>query len=134
MSSGWGGGVVMRPFGAAVHLRKGTVNMRLVGLMVIGSVPMAFLGSYLLHLLGSGGAADQTHVEIALGSALVVGAAAMLIRYALDRRSGQQRLGTITNVVARPIPTIAIGIVGGLIVGLTSVGSGSLMIDRKSVV
>ena len=120
--------VLMRPFGAAVHLRKGTVNMRLVGLMVIGSVPMAFLGSYLLHLLGSGGAADQTHVEIALGSALLVGAAAMVIRYVLDRRSGQQRLGTITNVVARPIPTIAIGIVGGLIVGLTSVGSGSLMI------
>ncbi len=120
--------VLMRPFGAAVHLRKGTVNMRLVGLMVIGSVPMAFLGSYLLHLLGSGGAADQTHVEIALGSALLVGAAAMVIRYVLDRRSGQQRLGTITDVVARPIPTIAIGIVGGLIVGLTSVGSGSLMI------
>src|SRR6266513_5751171 len=46
---------LMRPFGAAVHLRKGTVNMRLVGLMVLGSVPMAFLGSYLLHLLGNGG-------------------------------------------------------------------------------
>src|SRR5258706_6223462 len=52
----------------------------------------------------------------------------MVIRYVLDRRSGQQRLGTITDVVVRPIPTIAIGIVGGLIVGLTSVGSGSLMI------
>src|SRR5271170_6862723 len=45
--------VVMRPFGAAVHLRKGTVNLKLVGWMVLGSVPMAFLGSYLLHLLGN---------------------------------------------------------------------------------
>src|ERR1700758_524193 len=44
--------VVMRPFGAAVHLRRGTVNLRLVGWMVVGSVPMAFLGSYLLHLMG----------------------------------------------------------------------------------
>jgi uncharacterized membrane protein YfcA len=120
--------VLMRPFGAAVHLRKGTVNMRLVGLMVLGSVPMAFLGSYLLHLLGNGGEADQTHVEIALGAALLVGAAAMVIRYILDKRSGQQRLGTITGVTVRTIPTIAIGAVGGLIVGLTSVGSGSLMI------
>ena len=120
--------VLMRPFGAAVHLRKGTVNMRLVGLMVLGSVPMAFLGSYLLHLLGSGGEADQANVEIALGSALLVGAAAMVFRYVLDRRSGQQRLGTIIEVTVRPIPTIAIGAVGGLIVGLTSVGSGSLMI------
>ncbi len=120
--------VLMRPVGAAVHLRKGTVNMRLVGLMVLGSVPMAFLGSYLLHLLGSGGEADQTHVEIALGTALLVGAAAMVFRYILDKRSGQQRLGTITDVPVRTLPTIAIGAVGGLIVGLTSVGSGSLMI------
>src|SRR5450759_1002279 len=44
--------VVMRPFGAAVHLRKGTVNLKLVRWMVIGSVPMAFLGSYILHLMG----------------------------------------------------------------------------------
>ena len=40
--------VVMRPIGAAVHLGKGTVNLRLVGWMVLGSVPMAFLGAYLL--------------------------------------------------------------------------------------
>jgi uncharacterized protein len=120
--------VLMRPFGAAVHLRKGTVNMRLVGLMVLGSVPMAFLGSYLLHVLGTGGDADQTHVEIALGIALLAGAAAMVVRYVLDKRSGQQRLETITDVVVRPLPTIAIGAIGGVIVGLTSVGSGSLMI------
>src|SRR6266700_573445 len=120
--------VLMRPFGAAVHLRKGTVNMRLVGLMVLGSVPMAFLGSYLLHLLGGGGEDDQAHVEIALGAALLVGAAAMIVRYILDKRSGQQRLGTVTAVVVRPLPTILIGSFGGLIVGLTSVGSGSLMI------
>src|SRR5262249_46903427 len=43
--------VVMRPVGAAVHLRKGTVNSRLVGFMVLGSVPMALLGSFLLHEL-----------------------------------------------------------------------------------
>jgi len=40
--------VLMRPVGAIVHLRKGTVNLRLVGWMVLGSVPFAFLGSYLL--------------------------------------------------------------------------------------
>ena len=42
--------VVMRPVGAAVHMSKRTVNLRLVGWMVLGSVPMAFLGAYLLHL------------------------------------------------------------------------------------
>ena len=45
--------VVMRPVGAAVHLYKKTVNLRLVGWMVCGSVPMAFVGSFLLHELGA---------------------------------------------------------------------------------
>ncbi len=45
--------VVMRPFGAGVHLRAGTVNLKLVRWMVLGSVPSAFLGAYLLHVLGN---------------------------------------------------------------------------------
>src|SRR5437879_13534639 len=44
--------VMMRPLGALVHLRRKTVNLHLVRWMVLGSVPMAFLGAYLLHLLG----------------------------------------------------------------------------------
>ncbi len=120
--------VLMRPFGAAMHLHKGTVNLRMVGWMVIGSVPMAFLGTYLLHLLGAGGTAAQTHVELVLGVALLIGAGAMVLRYVLDRRSGHKRLGTMSEITVRPLPTVAIGMVGGLIVGLTSVGSGSLMI------
>jgi len=119
--------VVMRPVGATVHLRKGTVNLHLVGWMVLGSVPMAFLGAYLLRQFGHGSAAEQ-NVQTALGAALLTGAAAMVLRYVLDRRSGQQRIGAIARVTVRPLPTVLIGIIGGLIVGMTSVGSGSLMI------
>jgi uncharacterized membrane protein YfcA len=124
--------VVMRPVGAAVHLHKGTVNLRLVGWMALGSVPMAFLGSFLLHEMGNS-AADQKNVQIALGAALLTGAIAMVLRYVLDRRSGRARTGkiaeaSIKELSVRPIPTVLIGMVGGLIVGITSVGSGSLMI------
>jgi uncharacterized membrane protein YfcA len=119
--------VVMRPFGAAVHLRKGTVNLRLVGWMVLGSVPMAVVGSYLLHLLGSS-TSSQANIERALGAALLTGAAAMVLRFYLDRRSGQTRQGVVHAVTARPVLTVAIGMLGGLVVGMTSVGSGSLMI------
>ena len=119
--------VVMRPVGAAVHLRKGTVNLRLVGLMTAGSVPMAFLGAYLLHLLGNG-QADQLNVERALGAALLVGAGAMVFRWFLDRRSALERSAEVRQVTVRPVPTVLIGMVGGLVVGMTSVGSGSLMI------
>src|SRR5947209_13578835 len=116
--------VVMRPFGAAVHLRAGTVNLKLVRWMVLGSVPAAFLGTYMLHLLGHAKSA-QHKVEVALGAALLIGAAAMVVRFLLDRRSGQQRRGFVREVRARPLPTVAIGVIGGVIVGITSVGSGS---------
>jgi hypothetical protein len=52
----------------------------------------------------------------------------MVFRYYLDRRSGQQRIGLINDVQVRPLPSIGIGMIGGLIVGMTSVGAGSLMI------
>jgi uncharacterized protein len=117
--------VVMRPVGAVVHMRKGTVNYRLVGWLALGSVPMAFLGAYLLHLLGK---SSSTHVEQALGAALLTGAAAMVIRYVMDLRAGRSRTAALRDLVVRPLPTIAIGMIGGVIVGLTSVGSGSLMI------
>jgi uncharacterized membrane protein YfcA len=119
--------VVMRPVGAGVHLRKGTVNRSLVGWMVLGSVPMAFLGAYLLHLMGHAKSAQQ-NIETALGAALLLGAAAMVLRYVLDSRSGSSRTGAVQDLVTRPVRTLAIGMVGGLIVGMTSVGSGSLMI------
>jgi uncharacterized protein len=119
--------VLMRPVGAAVHLRKGTVNLRMVGWMVLGSVPMAFAGAYLLSLFGDGSAA-QDRVEIALGIALLIGAGAMVLRYILDRRSGNERRAAVGEIALRPVPTVIIGMIGGLIVGLTSVGSGSLMI------
>ncbi len=119
--------VVMRPIGAGVHLRAGTVNRKLVLLMASGSVPAAILGSYLLHLMGNS-KSDVKNIELILGAALLVGAAAMVLRYALDRRSGAARNDQIHAIVARPLVTVLIGIVGGVIVGMTSVGAGSLMI------
>ena len=119
--------VVMRPVGAAVHLRAGTVNLRLVGWMVLGSVPAALFGAYLLHRLGNSHTAQQ-RVEVALGCALLVGSGAMLLRMLIDRRHANAREGIVHEIRPRPLPTVAIGVVGGVIVGLTSVGSGSLMI------
>jgi uncharacterized membrane protein YfcA len=119
--------VVMRPIGAAVHIRAGTVNFKLVRWLVIGSVPAAFLGAYLLHLLGNSSSAEN-NIEVFLGIALLVGAAAMALRFLLDRHGKTRRATFVSDVTPRPLLTLALGIIGGLIVGLTSVGSGSLMI------
>ncbi|MBO0819801.1 MAG: sulfite exporter TauE/SafE family protein [Nocardiopsaceae bacterium] len=118
--------VVMRPVGSLVHMRHGTVNWRLVGWMSLGSVPMAFAGAYLLHLLG-GTDARQKEVEIFLGAALLLGTAAIILRSWLDRKSGP-RTASVTGIRVRPALTLAIGAAGGLVVGMTSVGSGTLMI------
>ena len=60
--------------------------------------------------------------------ALLVGAGAMVLRYVLDWRSGQQRLGTAGEIIPRPLLTVAIGMSAASSSGMTSVGSGSLMI------
>jgi uncharacterized membrane protein YfcA len=119
--------VVMRPVGAAVHYKRRTINFRLVAWLAVGAVPAALAGSYLLHLLGHSQAA-QTNVEYGLGCALLLGTAAMVLRSGLDRRGGRPRQGTIHTAIARPLATAAVGVVGGLVVGITSVGAGSLMI------
>ncbi len=119
--------VVMRPFGAAVHMRKGTVNYKLVGWLMCGSVPSAFLGAYLLHVMGSSKSSESL-IQHFLGAALLSGAAAMVLRAVLDRRRGARRATQIADIVVRPIPTVIVGVIGGLVVGITSVGSGSLMI------
>jgi uncharacterized membrane protein YfcA len=119
--------VVMRPIGAAVHLRAGTVNLKLVRWMVIGSVPSAFLGAYLLHTIGDAKTA-QHNVEHALGAALLLGSLAMVARFAMDRLDGNDRGAEVSEIVPRPVPTLLLGVLGGVIVGMTSVGSGSLMI------
>lgn len=119
--------VLMRPVGAVVHFRKGTVHCGLLRWMVLGSVPMAMFGAYLLHMIG-GGKSAQAGVERILGAALLIGAAAMVLRYYLDSRADHQRVAHIHQIVAKPLPTLVIGMVGGVVVGLTSVGAGSLMI------
>jgi uncharacterized protein len=95
--------------------------------MVMGSVPAAFLGAFLLHELGNSKTA-QDNIEIALGVALLIGAAAMALRFGLDRRSGNARTAVVHELAPRPLLTVLVGVVGGVIVGMTSVGSGSLMI------
>ena len=119
--------VLMKPFGASVHLRRGTVNLHLVKWLALGSVPAAFVGAYLLHLLGNSSGAEDT-VQLVLGVALLVGVASMVIRAIMDRRGHNARTGSVADVVVKPLPTLAIGLIGGFVVGMTSVGSGSMMI------
>jgi uncharacterized membrane protein YfcA len=125
---------VMKPVGSAVHIRRGGVDWRLVGWLCLGSVPAAFCGVLMSKALGNG-ARVQDAVQIALGIALLLAVAGLVLRgYArLRERSRQWRGekpddGTDEPVIVRPIPTVVLGALGGRVVGMTSVGSGSLII------
>ncbi len=129
----------MKPVGASVHIRRGTVDRRLVGWLCLGSVPAAFAGVLLLRGLGSSGRDIEDLVRVALGVALLLAVATMLARalLALRRHARAARAALITGATAaaepgqlavRPLATTLVGILGGLVVGMTSVGSGSLII------
>lgn len=121
---------VMKPVGGGVHLRRGTVNLALVRWLCIGSVPAAFAGVLLLRALGDTDALQDT-VEVLLGIALLVAATTILAKAAVQRRRAAidpDHLADVRHIAVRPGPTVAVGVLGGLVVGMTSVGSGSLMI------
>jgi uncharacterized protein len=118
---------VMKPFGSFVHIRRGTVNWALVGWLCVGSVPSAFLGVLLMRAVGDDGGVQHA-VQLALGGALLLAVAGLVVRAWRERSRPADRGPSQTQVRIRPLPTAVLGAVGGLVVGLTSVGSGSIII------
>jgi uncharacterized membrane protein YfcA len=119
--------LVMKPVGAAVHLRRRTVNWRLAGWLSIGSVPAAFAGAVCIGLIGHS-PTTQHVVKLAIGIALLVSVGATVARQLLDRRRPASDSDADHDVVIRALPTALVGVVGGFAVGMTSVGAGSLII------
>ncbi|GAA4596555.1 sulfite exporter TauE/SafE family protein [Planotetraspora phitsanulokensis] len=134
---------VMKPVGSLVHLRRGTVDLRLVGWLCAGSVPAAFCGVLVARALGTGEDV-QGVIQAALGVALLIAAAGLAVRGYLAMRDraegrtsatgrrtaapGEPAATGLPTVTVRRLPTVLVGVVGGLVVGMTSVGSGSLII------
>jgi uncharacterized membrane protein YfcA len=126
---------VMKPVGSIVHLRRGTVHLGLVKWLCIGSIPGAFSGVLIARALGKGQEVQDV-IRIALGVALMLAAIGLTVRAYLrlleharrrDGRAPPLPQGRPT-VDLRVAPTVALGLIGGVVVGMTSVGSGSLII------
>lgn len=114
-------------YGAYLHNRQGTVNWKITGALLLGGVPAAIAGVALLYWL-------RSHYDIKLitawtrhgiGAALFIAAAVMLVRPFL------KTVPVITKDEfawqgAQRAYAIAIGAVVGLIVTITSIGSGSV--------
>jgi len=126
---------LMKPFGGAVHAVHRTVNWRLVGWLALGGVPSGFAGALLLRVVGKDSGVDSL-VVTALGIALLLAASGLIVKAYLTMVRRREKAPdapvdtprALTSIGVRPIPTVLVGIVGGLVVGMTSVGSGSIMI------
>ncbi len=127
----------MKPVGSFVHSRRGTVNWKLAMWLVIGSVPTAALGVFIANRLANPDALEHW-LRNAIGVVLLLAAAGLIMRAYVRLRERARTLdGTAfplphstgrVEVKPRIFLTVLLGAVGGLLVGLTSVGSGSLMI------
>jgi uncharacterized protein len=114
----------MKPVGGAIHWRRATVHKGIVKWLLIGAVPAAFAGVFVLNSLGDGKVL-QDRIKLGLGAALLLAFIAMVTR-TFRRRPSEAADGLDTPV--RIVPTLIIGVLGGLVVGMTSVGSGSMII------
>jgi uncharacterized membrane protein YfcA len=116
-------GAVFKSVGAVRHRRLGNVQARLSGWMFLGSAPMSLLGvataTWMKHRYGSGASSVQ---GVILGVALTIGGLGMLAKSLIRFREPPKKPFILTP--RDRIAAVLIGLGGGFIVGLTSVGSG----------
>lgn len=114
--------------GAITHAREGSPNLRLAGWLIAGSVPMAFLGPWLVKAVTDDPAELESTLKLCIGIALLFAASTYALRLYINLR--HVRSGGVLpddDPRIRPIPTLLVGMLGGLLVGITSVGSGSVI-------
>lgn len=118
---------VTKTGGGAVHARQQTVDWTIAGLLAAGSVPSALATTFLLRHLESIGRDVTVLINTTLGVALVLTALVLLGHEWIKRR------GEPTSFEAhaprgrsRALATIAVGVVLGALVTISSVGAGAL--------
>jgi uncharacterized membrane protein YfcA len=106
-----------------VHLSKGTVRKKVVLALAVGSVPGSYLGVTLLgHLRTVYGTGVNKFVTIAVGIMLICIPTLLLFQRKIEERVAN-RPATAKSFVGMS----GIGLLAGFLVGMTSVGSGSIV-------
>lgn len=116
---------LMKPVGAFVHHRAGTVRWEVMRWLVPFSVPAAFAGAFILETLNDG-PQFAARLKLLIGAALLLAVVGMIAGLFVGR--GRTPLRSDERLQVRPVATALIGVFGGLVVGMTSVGSGTLII------
>jgi uncharacterized membrane protein YfcA len=119
--------------GSVKHFRQGSINMEVALFLGLGSIPASLLGVQTLEWLkySFDAAGVQSIMKEIIAFTLVLTGISLLVRIFLPRRwlkSRQQTWDGKTSMsLKRRLATILLGATGGYLVGLTSIGSGSVM-------
>ena len=120
-----------KSFGAWQHHRQGSVNYRVVLPLIAGSLPGAMAGVVLLRVMeDSFGISADVFLTRMLGAVLTLAGVALFIRLFMSRwlwKRAQPREDEAPRG-GKFLMLSAVGALLGLLVGLTSVGSGTLFI------
>jgi uncharacterized membrane protein YfcA len=117
-------GAIFKTIGAWRHRVLGHVHARLAFWFALGSIPASLGGVYVIEVLQRtyGNEVDDVATRI-LGAALILGGLGLLAKTLVRRRPGDDRPYRLRN--RDRILGFAIGVFGGFVLGLTSVGSGT---------
>lgn len=121
---------IMKPVGALVHIRAKTVHWGLVGWLSAGSIPGVLLGTLIFAKVLTSDDASNT-IRTWIGWVLILALAAMIAKNFVSARAkrirGEQPMQG-TDMPVKVVRTMMLGFFVGAIVGMTSVGSGSLIV------
>jgi uncharacterized protein len=117
-------GAIFKTVGAFQHRKMGNVRAQLAGWMLLGSAPMSLLGVWLANWLqDTYGDGVQSTMGRVLGGALLFGCVGLLAKSFVHAKTAETDEDfAFTN--RDRIAAVLIGLFGGFVVGLTSVGSG----------
>jgi hypothetical protein len=116
---------VTKLFGTIQHWRQKTIDFQLAKYLAFGSIPGAVISITLLHVFNSFYHNQEKIIKHGLGYVLIIVAIATLAKAIFDHKF-KSNIWQLKSLEEKKGLTITIGAVLGFIVGLTSIGSGSL--------
>jgi len=117
---------VMKPVGAAVHIRRKTPYWPVVLWLSMGSVPGVLVGSWLFSLIAES-ASGEAFLKKTIGAVLLIAVSVTLFRLRLRKYAHEHDAQPLIFSRGRLAIAGCVGLLVGILVGLTSVGSGTLI-------
>jgi uncharacterized protein len=121
--------VMITKIGAAwQYRRRGLVEVHLVRRLALGSIPGALLGVGTLALLRAHMGDNVNHfLKIMIGVLLVTTPTVALLKSYLERKGKKSLRDRLPSYINASNGATIVGFIGGCLVGMTSMGSGSVI-------